>query len=358
MPDSGRLRRLATLSNLRMTRLLLLAVVAAFLASVVLASGRLDSGGGLLHLGAVPVEVGARLGALSPRRLVTDLELYRLVAAIFLHGSLIHLAFNALALHQLGTLVEFLVGPRRLLVLFVGTGVAGNGLSAAWRLATGHAEVWSLGASGAICGLLGWVIAALWRRGDPHMARIRTQLITWAAIIFVLGVVTPGIDQAAHAGGFAAGFAALAIIPAGAPALREGRRWTVIAWITLLITAASLLAAPLRTRAGAPAIARMVALSDSDYLRFRSTLQSLADLLADPERDPIRLLGDVHRARTAIAGLALPQGRRDLGQVALDVLAALERDLAGGASGSATPDPADPLRRLLAEIRLRDASVR
>src|SRR4029077_21253257 len=83
---------------------------------------------------------------------------WRLVTSMFLHGSILHLALNGWALYQLGALFEILVGSPRMLLVYFATGLAGS-LVSAW-----FSQVPSVGASGAIFGLLGALIAFLLRR--------------------------------------------------------------------------------------------------------------------------------------------------------------------------------------------------
>ncbi len=135
-------------------------------------------------------------------------EYWRLVTSMFLHGGLLHLALNGFALFQLGSLLELLMGsPRMLLVYFV-TGIAGSLASATFTQAP------SVGASGAIFGLLGALIAFLLRRRGaltPQGKSILMQLVGWAAINVFLGISSnagpggPHIDNSAHFGGGAAG---------------------------------------------------------------------------------------------------------------------------------------------------------
>jgi rhomboid protease GluP len=150
-----------------------------------------------LALGDTLIQHGANFGPA-----IRAGEYYRLVTSMFLHGGLLHLALNGWALYQLGALFELLVGsPRMLLVYFV-TGIAGS-LVSAW-----FSQVPSVGASGAIFGLLGALIAFLLRRRGaltPQGKSILMQLVFWAVINVFFGFSTPGIDNSAHLGGCAAG---------------------------------------------------------------------------------------------------------------------------------------------------------
>jgi rhomboid protease GluP len=129
-------------------------------------------------------------------------EPWRLVTSMFLHGGWLHIILNAWALYQLAGLFEILLGSSRLLLVYFVSGIAGSIASVLWT----HQS--SLGASGAIFGVLGALIAFLGRRRErltPQAKSLLMQLLFWAVINVVLGSTTPGIDNAAHLGGCAAG---------------------------------------------------------------------------------------------------------------------------------------------------------
>jgi rhomboid protease GluP len=118
--------------------------------------------------------------------------------AVYLHGSLLHIIFNVMWIRDLGPAVTEMYGPARAFVLFNVSGAAGFLIS---NLMTG---VPTIGASGAIFGLLGALIVYGRRRGGSMMS---AQLWQWAIILFVFGFLMPGINNWAHAGGFAGGWA-------------------------------------------------------------------------------------------------------------------------------------------------------
>lgn len=151
-----------------------------------------------LFLGDSLIEAGANY-----RPAIQNGEYWRLVTSMFLHGGLVHLAFNAYALYQLAGLFELLLGSGRLLATYFISGVAGSLASVMWS------GLPSVGASGAIFGLLGALIAFLLRRRSmltPQAKSLMSQLIGWAAINVFLGFSVPRIDNAAHLGGCAVGF--------------------------------------------------------------------------------------------------------------------------------------------------------
>jgi len=121
------------------------------------------------------------------------------VTAMFLHGGLIHIGFNMMALMQFGPALEELYGSARYLFLYVVTGAFGFLVSAA----LGNL---SIGASGAILGLIGLTLAITTKRGGSFMRELRSRLISSVVILFVLGFSGMGMDNAAHFGGLASGF--------------------------------------------------------------------------------------------------------------------------------------------------------
>jgi membrane associated rhomboid family serine protease len=157
------------------------------------------SGGGLSILWGIRGEVVYRLGASFGPAIFLLHEWWRLVTAMFLHGGLIHIGFNMMALMQFGPALEELYGSARYLFLYVITGMFGF-LVSAWL---GN---YSLGASGALLGLVGVMLAITSKRGGAYMRDLRSRLITSVAILFFLGFSGVGIDNYAHGGGLALGF--------------------------------------------------------------------------------------------------------------------------------------------------------
>ncbi|WP_229858937.1 rhomboid family intramembrane serine protease, partial [Streptomyces anandii] len=122
---------------------------------------------------------------------------YRLLTAMFLHGSYLHILFNMLSLWWIGGPLEAALGRVRYIVLYVVCGLAGSALS--YLLAAPNQP--SLGASGAIFGLFG-AMAVLLRRRNYDMRPIIALLVINLVITF-----SPGFNIAwqAHIGGLVAG---------------------------------------------------------------------------------------------------------------------------------------------------------
>ena len=122
---------------------------------------------------------------------------WTVITGIYLHGGLLHIFFNMMWVRQLGPVVEDLFGPFRPFIIFTVAGVVGFVLSAFM----GHA--YTLGASGSIFGLLAAAIVYGRRAGSQLFTR---QFLQWAAILFVFGLIFPGVDNWAHLGGFIGGY--------------------------------------------------------------------------------------------------------------------------------------------------------
>ncbi len=130
-------------------------------------------------------------------------QYWRFLTYCFLHFGLIHILFNGWALWDLGRLAERLWGPRQVFATFVLTGIAGGFFSFAWNMALSN---WSnsAGASGSLCGILGLLLGAYFKKKHQIGEYLGSQLIRWAVMILVFGLVA-GADNAAHIGGMMSG---------------------------------------------------------------------------------------------------------------------------------------------------------
>lgn len=187
-------------------------------------------------LGEPSAAMLVRWGALW-RPAVEAGEYWRVFTAMFLHGGWAHLLFNAYALYMLGRFSEEVLGPLRYFVTYVTAGLAG---AAASTLNTQQAGL-SVGASGAIMGLLGAIIVVLiLRRGAWPEAWRRTllwNLVLLGAIQIFIGFQLPMVDNAAHVGGMIGGGAmALVVAPGGLLGRSTAARAVLLA-IALLFVA-------------------------------------------------------------------------------------------------------------------------
>lgn len=196
--------------------------------------GGLEDGYALVRSGA-SFHVAVRAG-----------EWWRLVTALFLHDTQdsfhLHLIFNMTTLYLFGRHVEPLLGSLRYAVFYLAAGIAGNALSLVMHhasLGTGQTPGLSIGASGAVFGLVGALIVTLVeRRGEwpEHWRRaLLVNLIVLSVLQVMFGLAIPRIDNWAHIGGaFGGALVALLMGPGGMLEERRlGRQVTTVAAIGL-----------------------------------------------------------------------------------------------------------------------------
>jgi membrane associated rhomboid family serine protease len=139
------------------------------------------------------IRVGALLGHFMTQ------EPWRVLSAVFVHGSLLHIGMNMLSLMRLGSGLEPHFRSARFMLLYLISGSLGFVCTLWWR----GAAAFSVGASGAVFGLLGAFIGALVIRRNPGWQQVFfSNLILAGALSFF----APNIDNAAHVGGFVSGF--------------------------------------------------------------------------------------------------------------------------------------------------------
>ncbi|MGA2508780.1 MAG: rhomboid family intramembrane serine protease [Candidatus Acidiferrales bacterium] len=215
-------------------------VYAVTLALTVRRSGFAPPGGGLFGLGnfgGIGGDVLQVVGASLPWP-VDRWQPWRLVTAVFMHGSLLHILFNMWVLMDIGPQIEELYGSARYLFVYVTAGVGGFVLSSAlWHF--------SVGGSGAILGLCGVVLAVTMgaRSGPAQMLRSSViRLLIYVAIIgfLPLGGFIGAVDNSAHLAGLATGFALGKIMADRPPAtIEERKRAYILGWGTALMVVAS-----------------------------------------------------------------------------------------------------------------------
>jgi rhomboid protease GluP len=135
----------------------------------------------------------------------TQGEWWRMFTCMFLHIGLLHLLFNMIALWNIGGFMERWLGSTGFLVLYLLAGLLGSVASVAW-----NPFVVSAGASGAIFGLYGGLLAFLMRhramQQHAFLAALRTNTLAFLGYNLVFGFLQRGIDMAAHLGGLVGGF--------------------------------------------------------------------------------------------------------------------------------------------------------
>jgi len=172
--------------------------------------------------------------------LVTAGEWWRIGTAAFLHGSIMHIAFNMYALYIFGPRLEQQVGSPAFVSMYVAAAAVGGATS----YVLGPEQQVSIGASGAIFGLFGAWLFVAWRMRNTAGGRsMFNQLFVLLAINAALPLFIPGIDWRAHLGGLVAGIAIaflwskLAVGKPNAVAIRTsvGLAMTAAAILTVLL---------------------------------------------------------------------------------------------------------------------------
>ena len=121
---------------------------------------------------------------------------WRLFTSMFLHWSILHIAFNMIALYSIGSVVEQYLGTARFLPLYLVSGLAGSAGALLQAPASPIA-----GASGAVFGILGAMLVLEWNVTN----RWAGQALTWIVINLVLSFTIPGISWGGHVGGLIGG---------------------------------------------------------------------------------------------------------------------------------------------------------
>jgi rhomboid protease GluP len=178
---------------------------------------------------------------------------WTVLSAAWLHGGLLHILFNMLWVRQLAPETAEAYGAARMVIIYTLAGVAGFGVSSL----VGHylsflprflgGATFTVGASAPIFGLLGAMVHYGRRRGSSAVGR---QALGYAVILGLFGFVMPGIDNWAHAGGFAGGYLASRWLD---PWLPERVDHVIAAFACLAATAAAVVASVLT---GIPAISQ------------------------------------------------------------------------------------------------------
>ena len=128
-------------------------------------------------------------------------QIYRLITSMFLHSDIIHIACNMYALYILGPVVERYYGKTKFLIIYMLSGILGSIFSAAFM----SADTISIGASGAIFGLLGSIAYFTYYYRATLQGLLRSQILPVILLNLALGFMIPGIDVSGHIGGLIGG---------------------------------------------------------------------------------------------------------------------------------------------------------
>jgi rhomboid protease GluP len=199
---------------------------------------------------------GAGLGILSPNRVALFIlgasgaepvfgygRFWTIFSAGWLHGGLLHIAMNLLWVRQLAPAVAYVYGPGRAIIIYTIAGACGFLLSSLAGLLLGWMPIpflrgagLTVGASAPIFGMFG-ALVCYGRMGGSSL--ITGEIKSYALIVFLFGLVIPGVDNYAHAGGFLGGYALARWLN---PFREERLDHLLIAFACVLVTLASIAA--------------------------------------------------------------------------------------------------------------------
>ena len=144
-------------------------------------------------------------GALNWYQVFGQGEWYRIFTSMFLHDGVQHIFNNMLVLLYIGSIVEQQIGGVRYGILYLGAGVLAGFTSMVYNMNLNE-NVYSLGASGAIFGIMGALLfLVLFKRKYSGGYNVR-QIVIMVLFSLYGGFASQGVDNAAHLGGFIAGF--------------------------------------------------------------------------------------------------------------------------------------------------------
>jgi rhomboid protease GluP len=159
---------------------------------------------------------------------------------MFLHFGLLHIIFNCAWLLQLGPQIEATYGRSRYLILYLGSGLAGFVVSVGYHWVVGVNAIGG-GASGVVFGLMGAALVQGYVKRAPGTEVYRSDLVKWVILGVIISLL-PGVDLAAHAGGFVGGgLMGLVMSDRHSPRRFSDRAWKIIESVALVLLVLSFL---------------------------------------------------------------------------------------------------------------------
>ncbi|HOO74109.1 MAG TPA: rhomboid family intramembrane serine protease [Tepiditoga sp.] len=176
------------------------------------------------------IKFGAQYGGMG------NSQWFRMITSMFVHGGFWHILLNMYALYYFGNLTENVYGKYKYLSVYLLSGFAGNLLTA---LVTSGMSI-SVGASGAIFGLIGLLFGSGFRSDTPHMMKrfTGTALLPVIIINIIFGFTMSGINNMAHIGGLIAGFTFGWLTPVTYTST-SWKIWKILYYISIAIIAVS-----------------------------------------------------------------------------------------------------------------------
>ncbi len=221
------------------SKLILGGCVTIYVIALLLSPGALSPRGGLFRLLSPDQKILFMFGSSGAIPVFGYGRWWTILSASWLHAGLLHIGFDMLWVRDIAPGVARLYGAGRMMLIYLIAG-AGGFLTTTLMGYLGpvlpgplHGAMNTVGASAALFGLFGALICYGQRTGQTHMSRM---VWYWVAIGIVFGVVVPGIDNWAHAGGFATGWVTARVLD---PLREEKPVHVLLAIIGLALTLAA-----------------------------------------------------------------------------------------------------------------------
>ncbi len=212
-----------------------------YVISLLLSGSQMQIAGGGMSFLAPSSAALQLLGASGAYPVFVRSAWWTILSASWLHGSFLHILFNMMWVYDLGPAVVDLIGTPRTIVIYVVSGVCGFLVSSVMpfspiQIPFLHGAGLTIGASASIFGLLG-AIVHYGRKSGSHYTY--STAMRYAVILFIFGLIMPGVDNSAHLGGFVGGYLMSALFN---PLTRERGDHMIAALVCLGATFAAIVA--------------------------------------------------------------------------------------------------------------------
>lgn len=156
---------------------------------------------------------GVEAGGFNPVLVLHRHQYWRLITANFIHFGIMHIFCNCYSLVNLGSVMEYLLGMKRYLIILAVSALTTTLLPTIYYTLTSSGAYSIMGGiSGAIFGLMGALLALAWKFKDVY-AYIFKQISSSIILMLVISLLVPSISLSGHISGMIGGFiAALAVI--------------------------------------------------------------------------------------------------------------------------------------------------
>jgi len=183
--------------------------VIVYVLTLIASKGMMSQGGVLSFLGPDPRAL-LLFGESGAVPIFIYHRWWTVLSAAWLHAGLLHILFNMMAVRQLAPPTAEFYGPGRTVIIYTAGSVVGFAVSSCAALYLPalpflHGSAYTVGASASICGLIGALLYYGHRTGSPI---VRSEATRFIIMIGVYGLIMPGIDNYAHAGGIGGGYLA------------------------------------------------------------------------------------------------------------------------------------------------------